>query len=329
MKREQRVLVTGGTGMVGAALIRRLVGDGHHVTLLVRVESNRVRLQAVEERMGFVVGDIRDAASVHAAVQEAKPELVYHLASTAFNPPTISAQAHLDTITLGTLNLLEALKGDAGVQVIAAGSAAEYGSGSRLREEQPLRPATVLGAAKAAAALLLQAYARRYGMRTVVLRLFTPYGPWEHPGRLVPHTVCSALDGRDVPLTRGEQQRDFIYLDDVVDALLAAAARPLPPGSVFNIGSGIGVPVRTVVERVLELMGNPVKPLVGALPTRPDEIREMSADITAARMHLGWQPRTSLTEGLEKAITWWTMHREVAERLSQDAGSVPETAASR
>jgi len=313
----KRVLVTGGTGMIGAALVARLVAEGDGVTLLIRDRSNRSRLQGLEERLSFCAGDIRDEAAVKSAVRQAKPEVVFHLASTPFNPPTISPQMHLETIVKGTMNLMEALSDRPAVRVVAAGSAAAYGSGSQLREDAPLRPGTVLGAMKASASLLLQMAARRSHLHTIELRLFTPYGPWEHPNRLIPYTILSALAGQDIRMTEGRQQRDMIFIDDVVEAFCAAAVKPVPAGSVLNIGFGVGTPVHTLVERLLALMGNPVKPLIGALPTRPDEILEMSADIAAAKAHMGWEPRTSIEEGLRRTIAWFTEHRELANQVAQ------------
>lgn len=321
-RHSKRILVTGGTGMIGAALVSRLVADGHQVSVLVRAQSSRLRLRDVEARLRLIVGDLQDAPSVREAVACVDPEVVYHLASTPFNPPTTPADTHLRVICMGTVHLLEAVRARGAARVVATGSAAEYGSGSRLREDRPLAPATILGAAKAAASLFLQCYARRYQIQTVELRLFMPYGPWEHPRRLVPQTILSALAKEDVRLTEGRQQRDLVYLDDVVDALIRAGTRPVAPGSVFNIGSGVGTPVREVVERVLHLMGNPVRPLFGAIPTRADEIMEMSADITAARTTLGWAPRTSLAEGLRRTIAWVTGHRELLEQLADPSAAV-------
>lgn len=313
----RRVFVTGGTGMIGSALIARLVADGDEVTLLIRDGANRIRLQGLEERLRFCAGDIRDEAAVTTAVRQAKPDVIFHLASTPFNPPTISSQTHLDTIVKGTMNLVEALKDRPEVRVVAAGSAAAYGSGSHVREDALLRPDTVLGAAKASASLLLQVAAKRSRAHTVELRLFMPYGPGERVGRLIPQTILSALSGQDIRMTQGLQQRDLIFIDDVVEAFCLAATKPVPSGSVLNIGSGVGTPVRLLVERILDLLGRPVKPLIGALPTRPDEIMEMSADVTAAKASLGWEPRTSLDEGLRRTIAWFTAHRELASQLQQ------------
>ena len=313
---NKRVFITGGTGMVGSALVRRLVGEGGDVTLMVRPQSSRLRLQDIEDRLRFVVADITDAAAVRQAVAQANPEVVYHLASTSFNPPTTSAATHLSVIAMGTLNLLEALVDRAHVRVIAAGSVFEYGSGSRLREEQPPAPDTILGAAKASATLLMQSYAHVHKMETVVLRVFTPYGPWERPGRLIPQAILSALAGENVRMSSGQQQRDYFYIDDLVEAMRLAAERPVPPGTVMNICSGRGIPVREVVELVLRLMGNPVNAVIGALPSRQDEIWESSGDNTVAWRLLGWEPRTGLEDGLRKTIAWFTEHRELANRLT-------------
>lgn len=312
-----RILITGATGMVGSGLARRLMSDGHEVTALIRSGASRIRLQDVEQSIRVVSGDIRDAEAVRAAVQGCDPDAVFHLASTPLNPPTTDHRTHLDTIVGGTFNLLEALKDRPHVRCVVTGTLSCYGSGAGLREDAPLQPGTMLGAAKASASLFLQAYARLYRMQLVELRLCMPYGCWEHPQRLLPHVILSALEGRDIRMTEGRQQRDVVYLDDVLEALWLAATRPVAPGAVFNIGSGVGVPVRSLVEQVLRLMGNPVRPLFGAIPTRPDEIMEMSADIGAARAGLGWSPRTSLDDGLRRYITWVEQHRDGLRALAE------------
>ena len=312
---DHRVLVTGGTGMVGANLVHRLVASGASVGVLSRPNSSAVRLQFIQSRIEMHRADIADGDSVKAVVKKANPNLVFHLISTPYNVPSLTAETHYRVNVLGTLNLLEALRECPGARLVFTGSAAEYGSGSRLCVDHALHPGTLLGASKAAAGLLVQTYARLYGLRTVVLRLFMIYGPWESPRRLIPHTILSALAGKDVPMSQGRQQRDFVYVDDLIDALLLAGTRPIEPGSVFNIGSGVGTPVRDVVEWVVRLVGRPVKVLAGAIPTRADEIMEMSADTTSAKEVLGWEARTSLQEGLQRAVEWFSRNREVAMKL--------------
>ena len=307
--------MTGGTGMIGANLVPRLIADGYQVSMLVRPSSSLIRLKFVEKQVKFLYGDITDGDSLRAIVDESQPQVVFHLASTRLNPPSITAEEHLSVNVMGTQNLLDALKDSAGVKFIYTGSIAAYGAGSQLREDGPLLPGTLLGASKACASIILEANSRLHGTETVELRLCTLFGPWESPGRLIPQAILSAIDGQDLPMSEGNQERDFVYMGDVVDALMLCISGSFPPGSVFNIGSSVGVPVKTVAQRVLELMDNPSKILLGALETRPDEIMEMSADISAARDRLGWQPATSLDEGLRKSITWFTENQEIALQL--------------
>ncbi len=310
------ILVTGASGMVGANLVRRLAARGDRVSVLVRPPGNAIRLDGLGDELVRVTGDIADRRSVLDAVEQTQPDVVFHLAATAFNPPTADAARHVEVNALGTLYLLEALRGATATRLVYTGSAAVYGEGAALREDRRLAPATLLGAGKACAAILVDTYRRLHGLDAVELRLFTPYGPWERPGRLIPGAILSALDGRDMEIGDGRQKRDYVYIDDAVDALLLAAGRPGPVDAVYNVCSGQGVPVREVAETVLRLLGDPVRLLVGARPTRPDEIWELSGDPAAARDGLGWTARTGLEDGLGRTIEWFRENRAIAGRLT-------------
>ncbi len=301
---NKRILITGAGGFLGSHLTRRLHREGHRLAVLASPRFDPRRLGDLAGELRVFHADLTSASSVAEVVARVQPELVYHLASTPFNPPPAEAATHWHVIAGGTFHLLEALRGSR-ARLVYTGSAAEYGSGSGLTEDSPLRPATMLGVAKAAASLLVQTYARLVEMETVVLRLFTPYGPWESPARLIPYTVLQALHGQPVRLGGGSQQRDFVYIDDVIDALMRAGFGDLPPAAVFNISSGQGRPVREVAAAVLEIMGNPVPLETGTREDRSDEIRECSGDNTRARVRLGWEPGTSLAEGLRRTIEWF------------------------
>jgi UDP-glucose 4-epimerase len=311
--KNKKIFVTGGTGMIGANLVRRLIADGCDISVFTRREINFIsNLEAIKDSFRVLQGDITDQESIKAAIDTTQPDIVFHLACTPFNLPDITSQHHLQVNVAGTLNLLEALRQSPHTKIIFTGSTAAYGSGSQLRETHPMEPGTMLGATKACASILLQTYAKLHNMNTLELRLFAPYGPWEHSVRMVPHVILSALNGQDVPMTLGRQQRDFVYIDDVIEALILGVNSPLAGGTVLNIGSGTGTPIVEVAEGILALMGNPVKLLVGAIQTRPDEIMEMSADISITKETLGWAPQISLDEGLTKSIDWFTQHREPA-----------------
>ena len=301
--------------MIGASLIRRLIADQFEIHLLLRPGTDRTRLNGLEDQLQIHYGDITSANEVEQVVRVAKPSTVFHLASTPFNPP-VAAEVHLQVNVLGTANLLTSVQNFPNTVLVFTGSAAVYGMGSRLSEAEVMQPETLLGASKGCASMLLQTYARLYSTRTVELRVFGAYGPWEHSRRLVPHVIYSALDNQDVQMTLGTQKRDFVYVDDVVEALLLAAETPVPPGSVFNIGSGIGTPVKEAALLILKLMGEPVNLKLGAVTARPDEIMEMSANIDAAGSSLAWKPKTTLKEGLDRSIAWFQENRKIVKQYS-------------
>jgi nucleoside-diphosphate-sugar epimerase len=311
------VLITGGTGMLGANLAPRLVADGYRVHILARPDSDRIRLRAIADKVAFIPGNVTDPASLRKAVDQAAPQIVFHLASTPFNPPTATPVDHFNVNVLGTLHLLEAMRARPDATIVYTGTGAVYDAGSQSCEDEPLKPATLLGASKAAASTLLQTYARLHGTRTIELRLFMPYGPWEHPRRLIPQTILAALDGKDLPMSKGEQQRDLVYVDDVIDALVRASSIQLPPGTVLNIGSGIGMPIKEVVQSIFDIIGGKGRAMPGALPTRPDEIMVMSANIAKAAKCMNWRPQTSLEDGLRKTIAWVRAHRETLLNLGE------------
>ena len=136
------------------------------------------------------------------------------------------------------------------------------------------------------------------------------------------------MEKRDLPMTSGEQKRDLVYIDDVVEALVLAGTKQVKSGSIFNIGSGHAIPVKNIVKEIFTLMQSPRTPLLGRIPMRQDEIMTMSADITAARKALDWEPRVTLTEGLKKTIAWWEQNRQFAEHmLAETATASPPASA--
>lgn len=303
--------------MIGASLIPRLLAEGHDVTVLSRPGSaNRERLDPVARDITIAEVELTDPRGVRRIVQETAPEVVFHMATTPFNPPDIAAQEHMTVNVAGTANVLEALRAVGGARFIRIGSGAEYGAGSDHDETHPRRPTTAFGVSKLCASKVTRALGEIYGLHVTELLFFTPFGPWERPARLIPHTILSALRGECVKLSSGEQRRDYLYVDDVVEAMLLVATTPPRAGAVFNICAGKSVRIAEVAAQVLELMGNPVPLECGALSTRKDEIWDCSGNNSRARTELGWSPRTDLTSGLEKTIRWFRENQDVACRLN-------------
>jgi len=289
----KRVLVTGGSGFVGGRLVRRLIADGMDPVVLRHTDA-----------------DLRDPSAVFDAVRRARPEIIFHCAVSRGHPKNAAERlASLASSVMGTAHLAEAAA-EAGVErFIHLGSSLVYGEEERaFRESDCMHPATSRGAAKACAALWLQQYAKSSGFPAVELRVFSVYGIGEGPHRFIPTLLRAALSGHPMPLIAAPP-RDFIYIDDVVDACLAAARTSVPPGSVFNVGSGVCHTNDQVVAIARQVTGRPIPLADVPYPGSPSDRTHWLADINAARRDLGWSPRRSLPEGL--AATWeWLQHTQ-------------------
>ena len=304
----RRVLVTGGTGMIGSALCHRLVRQGDTVTVIARPGGSRRRLTGVADKLSIVERDLADLVGARDLFVEFRPDVVFHLAGSIFNPPVLTAMDHLGVNVGGTLSLLEALKETPNAKFIYTSSAAEYPPGDDLTEDLRPGPVNVYGAMKACASLLVDSYAQIFGLRTARAVLFTVYGPWEAEHRLVPSTILSALEGRNVRIHNGIVQRDMLYVEDAIEGLCRMAATDLAAGTAINLCSGVGMPVRRIVEEILRLMGSSATIEERAGDTRPDEIMVVSGNNRRAHEMLGWQPRLSLQEGLRETIAWHRAH---------------------
>jgi nucleoside-diphosphate-sugar epimerase len=301
---RERVLVTGGSGFIGACLARRLIAAGHDVHLLLRAEANTWRLRGLEGRYTPQPADLRDADALRRVVRACAPEVVYHLATHGAYPSQRDRSAILATNLLGTANLLDALAGSDYRALVHTGSSSEYGhKDAPMREDDLLQPRTDYGVTKAAATLLCQAEAFR-GAPVTTVRVFSAYGPWEEPSRLVPYVLDSCLRGQTARVTAGRQPRDFIYVEDVVDLLIVAAHEPRCRGQVLHAGTGVQSSVRQMVETISLVCGGPA-PEFGAVALRPDEPARWVASIDRTTRLTGWRPSHDLRSGIAAMRRWW------------------------
>jgi len=300
--------VTGAAGFVGSHLVGRLVRLGCRVTALVRPASGLSRLQAVRHLVRLVECDLAavKAQQLHHQIPEA--QVIFHLAAAGVDQARQDSLAIVRTNVLGTLELLQLARTLGVERFVNCGSCFEYGGGRDLAEDRASAPANEYAASKVAAGALAHAFFRQHRLPVVSLRPFTVYGPLEGNHRLIPQVIRKALDGGDIALTEGRQTRDFVFVDDAVDAFLAAAVAGDAVGGVFNVCTGVETAVRDLVCLLLQLSGSTAKPVFGAIPYRPEELWTQSGSPVLAHQKLGWQARISLEEGLRRSLAWYQQH---------------------
>jgi nucleoside-diphosphate-sugar epimerase len=286
------VLVTGATGFIGARLCARLLDAGAEVHALSRCDS-----PAGADSVQWHRGDLADAETVEALVQSVEPDTVFHLASEVCGDPGHEqVRPMLESNLVGTVNLLGAVQNAGCRRMVVTGSVVEPRNG-----EAPTSP---YAAAKAASTQHARMFHALYGTPVVCLRLAMVYGPGqEDSAKLIPHVVNSLLRDESPQLSSGLWEVDWVYIDDVVQALLLASVADGVEGQTLDVGTGDVASVRTVVEQLTELIDGDAAPSFGAVDDRPLQ-RSVSADLEPARKLLGWAPATSLLDGLRRTITW-------------------------
>ncbi len=308
MKNISSALVTGATGFIGSAVVRRLLAEKFEVTCIVRRSSRNFSVPVGASGLRVIGVQSFHTDELKSALVDVSTEVIFNLASYGVHEEHRDPQQIIDG-NLGILtHLLEATSRWPMRRFIHAGSCSEYGNPrprkSRISEAEPLHPVSVYGAAKAASFLYGNALASKFGIPLVTLRLFGVFGPGEAPQRLIPYLIERLQGDQFAELTPGEQVRDFLYVDDVIDAFLTAAQEEaLEPGRAYNVCSGAPVPVREIGEAVADALHKPRHFLHwGKRPYREDEPMWLVGDNSQFTRATSWCPRVGLHQGIQHTI---------------------------
>lgn len=302
------ILITGGAGFIGTRLAERLMEQGEAVRIFDDLSSGSITNVSELTITGgaeFVRGDVRDAAAVADASKGC--ELVYHLAAQS-SVPVSSEQPRLDMEVniAGTLNVLEAAK-ENGCNVVFTSSSVVYGDAARVPtpEDEPLHPRSLYAVSKMAAEGYCRTYCELFGVPTVILRLYNIYGPGTNKGLMIDLYRKLLADSKRLELLgSGRQTKDYLYIDDTVEALLRAPHGARCAG-VYNIGSGESHSVTQIAQFMFDAMGlEGVEMTAKGGVSWPGDVEFTQPDVGKAEREIGWKPKTGIREGVSDTVEW-------------------------
>lgn len=300
----RRALVTGGSGFIGANLVRRLLADGLDTHVLLRPGSNDWRLEEIIGDLRVHRAAIADADKVQEVVTKVRPSHVFHLAVYGAYPNQHGLAEMVRTNIEGTAWVVRAAVEAGAESIVLAGSSSEYGFVDHAPlESEVLRPNSDYAFTKAAASMYGSMLRSQAGTRITTLRLYSAYGPWEEPSRLIPTTAVRGLQGRFPNLAAPTTSRDFVAVEDVVHAFVLAAIVP-KAGSVYNVASGTPLSLADVMKVAARQFGLTHEPAWGTMEARSWDTDVWVGNSRLAEAELGWRAGTSFAEGFSGFVDW-------------------------
>ncbi len=304
----RRFLVTGGSGFIGSNLVHRLISDGVDVAVTVRYGNvmKNERLRDCWDDIHVIEADLRNRGAL-TAINEFKPEIILHLAAynhvgQSFN----QVEECFDVNAKGTANLLDVCEGVEKFVYISTSEVYGFQETVPFIETMTPEPMSPYAITKYAGELYCRMKQRMGGKPSIVLlRPFNTFGPYQSAKAIIPELIIKCLLGKPIKTTKGEQTREFNFVDNIVDGIIKAAAYPERIDGIINIAAGEEVAICDLVRKIAELTNTTSEIHIGALPYRPNEIWRMYADSTRARETLGWVPEIKLEEGLKWTVDWF------------------------
>lgn len=306
-----KILVTGGCGFIGSHLVERLANDGHEVIVIDNLSTGTMG------NLGALVNSPNVHLVTQSILQYLRPQIfdgvdcIFHLAAIASVTKSIEAPLYtIDTNIMGTARILDYAKSSGVKKVIFASSSAVYGNGALFADSEQgafIRPLNPYGISKMTGEQFMDFYHWQHGIETINLRLFNVYGPRQNPSYapVIPIFIGKALKGEDLPIYGdGNQQRDFIYVKDVVEVFVRAMNCDRKLG-VYNIGTGYGIKINTLAGKIISMAGSSLQSRAVHLPERNGDVRESIAYVGDAIQYFNFRARIQIDDGLMETIDYF------------------------
>jgi dTDP-glucose 4,6-dehydratase len=322
-----KILVSGGAGFIGSAFVRMAIGETDlRVVNLDKLTyaGNLENLASIDghERYRFVQGDICDAETVNALIDDERPDAIVHFAAESHVDRSIlSPEPVVRTNYNGTFTLLEAARRHHTARFVHVSTDEVYGSltaPAEADEQYPLNPSSPYSASKAASDLLARSYFVTFKLPVLITRASNNYGPYQFPEKLIPLMITNAMEDRSLPVYGdGQQVRDWLYVDDHCRGILAVL-RQGREGEIYNIGGNRSLPNLDVVHQVLTLTGKP-ESLIDYVPDRPGHDRRYALSSEKLMRETSWRPVMDFETGLAHSIEWYRSNSAWVGRVRSGA----------
>ena len=312
----EKILITGGTGFLGANLIHRLLKSKNEIITIIKPNSNEWRISEVKNKIKVYHIDILNEKKISNTIKEIKPSLIFHCATYGVNPSQDNFGKIFQTNVFGTNNIFSTIqKINCVKKIINFGSSFEYAAQKLpVKETDIISPTTVYGISKATQTNLAQYYAENLGLPIVTARIFTPYGKYDSNGRLFSDLMISAIKGRQIKLGFQDSFRDFIHIDDAVDILLLIVKDMKNKTGIFNIGTG----KKSSVKQIMRLCEKKMKIKYHVSWGNETNIRKIDrfsevviADMQKTQHVFHWKPKITIDEGIKKTYSWYLKNFEL------------------
>jgi len=307
-----RILITGGAGFIGSHTSERLLARGDEVVVLDNFNDaydpaiKRANAAALRGAR-IVTGDIRDRELVRKLFADGRFDAVVHLAAMAGVRPSLLDPLHYEDVNMrGTMTLLEEARARRGLRFVFASSSSVYGARDKVpfsEADDIPHPVSPYAATKRAGELMCYTYHHLFGVPVSCLRFFTVYGPRQRPEMAIAKFTRSILDGEAIPFFGdGSTRRDYTYVDDIVDGVVAALDR-CAGYEIYNLGESATTSLSELVDALSKAIGKPA--ILDRQPNQPGDVPLTCADVSKARARLGYEPRTPVSIGLARYVAWY------------------------
>ena len=306
------IFLTGATGFIGSHLLKRLIKEGCKVHIPIRQDSSLWRIKEFKNAFTSHKIDLKDFEAVKSVIQQIKPDVIFHLAAYGVDYRQQNIYRAIDINITASVNLFEAFLANNGHRFIHTGTCLEYGHKNvPVSEFDVSVPTGIYGATKTSSVHILSSMTNSMDSgKLIILRPFGVFGEYEGIHKFIPQVIDKLTNENPVQMTLGEQIRDYIYIDDLIDAYILASTVPLKNKvEIINIGSGKGIAMKYLALMISNHLDASDELLqFGAIPYRPDEMMYLVANVNKAKSLLGWEAKVSIEKGLEYTIKWYSQN---------------------